>query len=215
MRGIEKLHPDLQMVVNKFLEECKRQGLNVLITETLRTQQEQEKLYAQGRTQPGKIVTNCRGYQSPHTWGIAFDFCRNKKGWEYDNTDRFFNRVGEIAKSIFDNTEFDLFWGGDFRTFVDRPHIEMIKYLPSNSTKWLISKYGTPEEFMKTWVKESEVEEEMPRYNTIEEMPTWAHPTILKLMRKGYIAGNGVGLDLSLDMIRTFVINDNAGLYGV
>lgn len=151
MRGIDKLHPDLQMALNKFLEECKSQGLDVCITETLRTQAEQEKLYAQGRTTPGKIVTNCIGYQSPHCWGVAFDFCRNKKGYEYDNTDGFFDKVGKIAKTIFDNTEYDLFWGGDFRTFVDKPHIEMIKYLPDNSTKWLINNYGTPEEFMKTW----------------------------------------------------------------
>ena len=153
MRGIEHLHPELQVCVKKFLDECKKQGLNVLITETLRTQQEQEALYAQGRTTSGKIVTNCRGYQSPHCWGVAFDFCRNVKGKEYDNSDGFFERVGKIAKTVFDNTEYDLFWGGDFKSFVDRPHVEMIKYLPNNSTKTLINTYGTPEKFMKTWKK--------------------------------------------------------------
>ena len=156
MRGIDKLHPELQKCVNKFLAECKKQGLNVCITETLRTKAEQEALYAQGRTKPGKIVTNCKGYQSAHMWGIAFDFCRNVKGKEYDNSDKFFDKVGKIAKTIFDNTEYDLFWGGDFKSFVDKPHIEMIKYMPNNSTKWLINKYGTPENFMKTWKKESE-----------------------------------------------------------
>jgi len=157
MRGIDKLHPELQLAVNKFLNECKKQGLDVIVTETLRTQAEQEALYAKGRTEPGKIVTNCRGYQSPHCWGVAFDFCRNKKGWEYDNTEGFFDRVGAIAKTIFDDTEYDLFWGGDFRTFVDKPHVEMIKFMPNNSTKWLIDTYGTPEEFMKTWKGEDEI----------------------------------------------------------
>lgn len=156
MRGIEKLHPDLQKLIPKFLEECKKQGLDVLITETLRTQAEQEALYAKGRTVAGKIVTNCRGFQSPHVWGVSFDFCRNVKGREYDNSDQFFNKVGKIAKTIFDGTEYDLFWGGDFKSFVDMPHIEMIKYLPANSTKDLISKYGTPEKFMETW-KEAEM----------------------------------------------------------
>jgi len=113
MRGVDKLHPELQKCVEKFLKECEKQGLNVLITETLRTQKEQEALYAQGRTQPGKIVTNCRGYQSPHCWGVAFDFCRNKKGWEYDNTDGFFEKVGKIAKTIFDILwKWDYFNGG-------------------------------------------------------------------------------------------------------
>lgn len=165
MRGVDKLHPELQKCVEKFLNECKKQGLNVLITETLRTQAEQEALYAQGRTQPGKIVTNCRGYQSPHCWGVAFDFCRNKKGWEYDNTDGFFNKVGRIAEKLLDNTEYDLFWGGDFKTFVDRPHVEMKKYLPNNSTKTLINKYGTPEKFMETW-KEVKIMEDIKDVDT-------------------------------------------------
>lgn len=200
MRGIDKLHPKMQMACNKFLEECERQGLDVCITETLRTQTEQEALYAKGRTEPGKIVTNCRGYQSPHCWGVAFDFCRNVKGKEYDNSDGFFEKVGKIAKTIFDNTEYDLFWGGDFKTFVDRPHIEMIKYLPNNSTKWLIDTYGTPEEFMKTW--ESEVEE--VRYRTVEEMPEYYRKDIQELIDRGIIAGRGgeTGLDLSDDMCR-------------
>ena len=60
------------------------------------------------------------------------------------------------------------------------------------------------------------------RYNKIEDMPLWARPAIRKLWDKGYLNGSGTvkdgngrpaDLDLSLDMIRLFVINDNAGLY--
>lgn len=205
MRGIDKLHPDMQKACNMFLDECRRQGLPVLITETLRTQEEQERLYAQGRTTSGKIVTNCRGYQSPHCWGVAFDFCRNVKGKEYDNTDGFFERVGNIAKTILKDTEYRLFWGGDFKTFVDKPHVEMIKYLPNNSTKYLIEQYGTPENFMKTW-NESEVEE--MRYKTVEEMPEYARKPIQELIDKGILAGKGgnEGLDLSEDMIRVLIL---------
>lgn len=209
MRGIDKLHPDLQICVNKFLEECKKQGLDVCITETLRTQEEQEELYAQGRTKPGKIVTNCRGYQSPHCWGVAFDFCRNVKGREYDNTDKFFDKVGEIAKTIFDDTEYDLFWGGDFKTFVDKPHIEMKKYLPNNYTNWLIDNYGTPEEFMATWYDmKEEGEEYMHRYKTVEEMPEYAQEPIQDLIDRGILAGKGgeLGLDLTEDMIRILIL---------
>lgn len=205
MRGIDKLHPQMQKACNKFLEECQKQDLNVLITETLRTQAEQEALYAQGRTTPGNIVTNARGYSSPHCWGVAFDFCRNVKGKEYDNSDGFFDKVGKIAKTIFDNTEYDLFWGGDFKSFVDKPHIEMIKFLPNNSTKWLVSTYGTPDKFMETW-NESEVEE--MRYKTVEEMPEWAREPIQNLIDKGILSGRGgdAGLDLSDDMVRVLIL---------
>ena len=196
MRGIDKLHPELQVCVKKFLEECKKQGLDVCITETLRTQEEQEGLYEQGRTRPGKIVTNCRGFQSPHCWGIAFDFCRNKRGWEYDNTDGFFEKVGKIAKTIFDGTEYDLFWGGDFKTFVDKPHVEMIKYLPNNSTKWLIDTYKTPEEFMKTW----EVKQ-------VEEVSEWAKTAWEWCKERGYLDGTNPKGTVTREMLAQVLFN--------
>lgn len=57
-----------------------------------------------------------------------------------------------------------------------------------------------------------EVETEM-RYNTINEVPTWARDTIQKLIDKGLLQGDDGNLNLSEDMIRMFVINDRAGLY--
>jgi len=53
----------------------------------------------------------------------------------------------------------------------------------------------------------------LERYNNIESLPDWARPTIQKMIDKGLLNGNGTSLDLSLDMIRMFVINDRAGLY--
>lgn len=51
-------------------------------------------------------------------------------------------------------------------------------------------------------------------YDTIEECPAWAKPTIEKLVNKGYLNGSGDGLSLSYDLMRVLVINDRAGLYG-
>ena len=56
---------------------------------------------------------------------------------------------------------------------------------------------------------DKEVEE--VRYNTVEECPSWARETIQKLIDKGYLGGNGQGLDLSHDMVRVLVIQDRAG----
>ena len=52
------------------------------------------------------------------------------------------------------------------------------------------------------------------RFNTIDQLPVWAQPTIRKLMDRGHLRGDGVGLDLSLDMVRIFVVHDRAGVYG-
>lgn len=145
-RNVTLLHPELQKIIEKFLLECQNQNLPVLITETLRTQAEQDKLYAQGRTAPGNIITNCKGsnYQSGHQWGVAFDFCRNVKGHEYDDSDGFFKKVGTIGKS------FGLAWGGDWKS-PDKPHLEIAKFMPGNSTSTLKKTFGTPDKFKTTW----------------------------------------------------------------
>ena len=57
-------------------------------------------------------------------------------------------------------------------------------------------------------------EEEEMRYNTVEDCPAWARETVCKLMRKGYLSGDGQGLDLSHDMVRLLVIHDRAGVFG-
>lgn len=66
-------------------------------------------------------------------------------------------------------------------------------------------------DFTKYLTKE---EEEMPKYNTLEEVPEWGKATIEKLMNLGVLKGNENGeLNLSYDFLRTLVIHDRLGLY--
>ena len=51
------------------------------------------------------------------------------------------------------------------------------------------------------------------RYQTVDQLPDWARPTISKLVEKGFLQGNENGLDLSMDMVRMLVIHDRAGMY--
>lgn len=54
---------------------------------------------------------------------------------------------------------------------------------------------------------DTDEEDDMIRYNTIEEMPGWAQDTVRALVDAGAIGGVGGGrLDLSMDMIRLLVI---------
>lgn len=69
---------------------------------------------------------------------------------------------------------------------------------------------------VKAYIRPRELEEDMPRYNTIKEIEAacpWAVVTVKKLMERKALGGDGTGLNLSEDMLRTFVINDRMGLY--
>lgn len=213
-RDITLLHPELQAIIEKFLIECKKQSLPVLITDTWRTKDEQDKLYAQGRTVSGSIVTNSKYPKSAHCWGVAFDFCRNLKGKEYDDGDGFFKKIGTIGKGL------GLAWGGDWKDFVDKPHLEVIKYLPGSSVATLEKTYGLPEKFKAVWPKnmvnidDNDEEELEVRYDSISDIPNYAKATIQKLIYHGFLAGTATGkLDLSEDMLRILVINDRTGIY--
>ncbi len=51
------------------------------------------------------------------------------------------------------------------------------------------------------------------RYQKLEDVPNYAKVTIEKLINKKALQGNEKGLDLSDDMLRTFVILDRLGLF--
>ena len=93
IRDINRLKKNAKMACELFMEECKRRGLAVLITETLRTKERQNELYEQGRTAPGKIVTWTKN--SKHMTGLAWDICKNKKGEEYSDL-KFFEECGMV-----------------------------------------------------------------------------------------------------------------------
>lgn len=73
-RKIEDLHPIVADLCRKWLAECANQKIDVIITSTYRDAEYQNSLYAEGRTSPGKIITNARAGQSFHNYRMAFDF---------------------------------------------------------------------------------------------------------------------------------------------
>ena len=153
MRNINKCHPRLIDLSKKLVSACRGQGLIIGIGESFRTKEEQDALYAKGRTAPGNIVTNAKGssYSSHHQWGTAFDIYRNDGMGVYTDSDGFFAKVGKIGKSI------GLEWGGDWKSPVDKPHFQLPDW---GSTTKLKRMYGTPEKFMDTWKGDVEMVEE-------------------------------------------------------
>lgn len=129
---IQTLHPKLRPIAAKFINEVqKKLGYKLRIASGYRTIEEQNRLYAQGRTAPGAIVTKAKGGSSYHNYGLAFDtyFTDNGK----TNLNKAMTQdVVAIGKSL------GLEWGGDFKTIKDMPHFQ----LTLASTGKLLSLYN-------------------------------------------------------------------------
>lgn len=120
-RNIATLHPRVQnaarMFMRRALELMAPHGVEVKIISGTRTYEEQDELYAKGRTKPGPRVTNARGGYSNHNFGIAFDIGLFKDH-KYLESSPLYREVSEAGKSI------GLEWGGDWKSFQDEPHYQ-------------------------------------------------------------------------------------------
>ena len=101
--------------------------LEVRLTSGYRSAKEQNALYAQGRSEPGRVVTNAKAGQSYHNYSLAVDFVIiHNNETDYDlNTDRNRNDIpdwqelGELGRAL------GFEWGGDWNSFPDYPHLQM------------------------------------------------------------------------------------------
>ena len=205
-RDILELHPTLQRGARELISRMRALGFPVGISSTYRSPEYQDYLFEQGRSRPGQIVTNARGGQSMHNYRLAFDVFKNIRGQEFSD-DSFFAAAGRIWQ------EMGGVWGGSWRSFPDRPHME---YSDGLSITNLQRGAVLPQNHKMLWERDTESQEEVDevRFNTIQELPDWAVPTVEKLIQNGHLRGTGNNLDLSMDMLRLLVINDRAGIFG-
>ena len=99
-RSLDDLLPVVKRKAEEFHKLCADQGVDILIYCTYRSEEEQDDLYAQGRTKPGRIVTNARGGESWHNHRCAFDFVpmvAGKPAWGDTN---LYRKAGVIAESV-------------------------------------------------------------------------------------------------------------------
>lgn len=117
-RNIATLVPKAQEVARRWLKaatiKANELGVEVRIIDGNRTYAEQNKLYAQRPK-----VTNAKGGQSWHNFGLAFDF-GVFKGKSYLGNSPHYKTLGKLATSIPSAT-----WGGTWTKLVDEPHIQL------------------------------------------------------------------------------------------
>lgn len=117
-RDIKDLNPKVAEKALLLIRECKNQGIDILITSTYRDAESQNALYAQGRTTPGKKVTNAKAGQSWHNWRCAFDFVPIVNGKAMWSDTALFTKVGEIGERI------GLTWAGRWVKFPEMAHFQ-------------------------------------------------------------------------------------------
>ena len=121
-RSLVELLPVVREKVEEFLEYCRQESIDVLVTSTYRDDECQNTLYEQGRSKPGKIVTNAKAGQSWHNWRCAIDVVPLRNGkpvWGTTGEDlKLWMRVGELGEKA------GLEWAGRWKRFREFPHFQ-------------------------------------------------------------------------------------------
>ena len=116
--NIATLQTDVHPYARALVQRAAAVGITIKIISGTRTYAEQDELYAQGRTKPGKKVTNARGGYSNHNFGIAFDI-GVFEGTSYKGESPKYSAVGMLGE------ELGLEWGGNWKSFQDQPHYQL------------------------------------------------------------------------------------------
>lgn len=75
---LDLIEPDFRLVVFDVIAACNERGFAYHATRGHDTYGTQMALWAKGRTVPGPKVTNAKGGQSAHNFGLAMDFVLDK-----------------------------------------------------------------------------------------------------------------------------------------
>lgn len=133
MISIDKslLYPPFATILIEFEHALTNAGLHFHLYDALRTWEMQDELYSKGRTSLGAIVTNAKGGDSWHNYGLAADYILDgnvtKPGIQWSwNTRADMNadgrndwmQMGSIALNH------GMEWGGNWKHFPDLPHVQ-------------------------------------------------------------------------------------------
>lgn len=134
LKRLELINPVLAYNLGKLDTVLQAHGIYIEIVQGLRSWQQQQDLYNQGRTKPGSVVTNCKPGYSWHNFGMAVDVCPDKyldvagfqPNWVDSHPD--WQMIHKCALDL------GFVCGADFRTFPDKPHLQMTGRFPVTPT---------------------------------------------------------------------------------
>lgn len=131
MKPVVAFHTKFADAIQQTLNEAKARKLNVALYSGIRSAEEQDNLYALGRTvknpdgvsfeKPmGNIVTNGQAWSGWHCYGLAADlvFKDAKNNWTWNKKPEEWEQLGIIGEI------FGLQWGGRWK-MKDYPHFQL------------------------------------------------------------------------------------------
>ena len=164
-RKIDDLRPDVAANCRLFLDLCRAKGLKPLIVGTVRDEEFQLDCYNKGYSKVKRPAFHAQGV------GLAFDFCQDVKGHEYDDL-AFFQRCGEVGEAM------GFEWGGRWKSFPDRPHLQWSG--PDHTFKASDIWAGKRPPMMPLYATKEEPEMTQAQFNEMFEAALKAHADQLK-----------------------------------
>lgn len=127
---LNQVHPELAEKIRQMADILSKENIDFEVTQGLRTWEEQDALYQQGRTTPGNIVTKAKAGYSWHNFGLAVDVCpvdQMPPQLDWDLSHPQWKRLVEVGESL------GLVSGSEWKTFKDWPHFQLTGNLPMNA----------------------------------------------------------------------------------
>lgn len=113
--NLEGVHEDLIEVVKLAGEYANEDGIDFIITDGCRTIEEQRAFVAAGKS---------RTMHSRHLGGFAVDLVALVNG-RVTYEKEAMKAVADCFKRAAEKRRTPIVWGGDWKTFIDTPHIEL------------------------------------------------------------------------------------------
>lgn len=137
-RKLEDLDPIARKICQEHVALCKKEGIELIICSTYRDYEEQDKIYAQGRTTPGKQVTKAKAGESYHNFRAAWDcvpLVNGKADW--NQYDPIFQRMIDLGIQAGASA------GAKWTGFKDHDHFEVTHGLNIKTAKANFDKTGS------------------------------------------------------------------------
>lgn len=136
---LQNVMPELAQKIRNLHDMLEAEGIEIRVVQALRSWQQQQDLYAQGRDINGKvvdkskIVTNCPGGHSYHNFGMAVDCVPSTHGPDqpfdpdWNATHPYWSRMEDVGISL------GLDSGAKWRSFPDAPHFQLTGRFPEGA----------------------------------------------------------------------------------